>query len=54
VKRLQTTQTNGGMAMTPERIALIKRSIAKDATDDETADAARASLYDSRGHFTRG
>ena len=54
MKRLQTTQTNGGMAMTPERIALIKRSIAKDATDDETADAARASLYDSRGHFTRG
>ena len=32
---LQTTKTNGGMAMTPERIALIKRTIAKDATDDE-------------------
>ena len=32
---LQTTQTNGGLAMTPERIALIKRTIAKDATDDE-------------------
>ena len=32
---LQTTQTNGGIAMTPERIALIKRTIAKDATDDE-------------------
>ena len=32
---LQTTQTNGGVAMTPERIALIKRTIAKDATDDE-------------------
>ena len=31
----QTIQTNGGMAMTPERIALIKRTIAKDATDDE-------------------
>ena len=32
---LQTTNTNGGMAMTPDRIALIKRTIAKDATDDE-------------------
>ena len=32
---LQTTEGNGGMAMTPERIALIKRTIAKDATDDE-------------------
>ena len=32
---LQTTPTNGGLAMTPERIALIKRTIAKDATDDE-------------------
>ena len=32
---LQATQTNGGVAMTPERIALIKRTIAKDATDDE-------------------
>ena len=31
----QTIQTNGGMAMTPERIALIKRTIAQDATDDE-------------------
>jgi phage recombination protein Bet len=32
---LQAIQTNGGVAMTPERIALIKRTIAKDATDDE-------------------
>ena len=32
---LQTTPTNGGLAMTPERIALIKRTLAKDATDDE-------------------
>ena len=32
---LQTTPTNGNLAMTPERIALIKRTIAKDATDDE-------------------
>ena len=30
---LQATQTNGGMAMTPDRIALIKRTIAKDATE---------------------
>ena len=32
---LQMTPTNGSLAMTPERIALIKRTIAKDATDDE-------------------
>ena len=32
---LQTTPTNGNVAMTPERIALIKRTIAQDATDDE-------------------
>ena len=32
---LQTTPTNGSFAMTPERIALIKRTIARDATDDE-------------------
>ena len=32
---LQTTQANGGVTMTPDRIALIKRTIAKDATDDE-------------------
>ena len=32
---LQTTPTNGNLALTPERIALIKRTIAKDATDDE-------------------
>ena len=32
---LQTTPTNGGVAMTPDQIALIKRTIAKDATDDE-------------------
>ena len=32
---LETTPTNGSLAMTPERIALIKRTIAKDATDDE-------------------
>ena len=32
---LQTTQINGRTAMTAERIALIKRTIAKDATDDE-------------------
>ena len=32
---LQTTPTNGRMTMTPERVALIKRTIAKDATDDE-------------------
>ena len=32
---LQTTPTNGNVAMTPERIALIKRTIARDATDDE-------------------
>ena len=31
----QAIQTNGGIAMTAERIALIKRTIAKDATDDE-------------------
>ena len=31
---LQTTPTNGGVAMTPDQIALIKRTIAKDATDD--------------------
>ena len=34
-EELQTTPTNGSLAMTPERIALIKRTIAKDATDDE-------------------
>ena len=34
---LQTTPTNGSLAMTPERIGLIKRTIAKDATDDELA-----------------
>ena len=32
---LRTTPTNGSLAMTPDRIALIKRTIAKDATDDE-------------------
>ncbi len=32
---LQTTPTNGGVAMTSDQIALIKRTIAKDATDDE-------------------
>ncbi len=32
---LQTIPTNGAVAMTPERIALIKRTIAQDATDDE-------------------
>ena len=32
---LQTTPTNGSLALTPERVALIKRTIAKDATDDE-------------------
>lgn len=32
---LQTLPTNGAPAMTPERIGLIKRTIAKDATDDE-------------------
>ena len=32
---LQTTATNGSLAMTPERVALIKRTIARDATDDE-------------------
>ena len=31
----QTTQTNGRVAMTPDRIDLIKRTIAQDATDDE-------------------
>ncbi len=34
-EELQTTPTNDRLAMTPERIALIKRTIAKDATDDE-------------------
>ena len=34
-EELQTPQTNGGLAMTPDRIDLIKRTIAKDATDDE-------------------
>ena len=32
---LQTIPTNGSLAMTPDRIAIIKRTIAKDATDDE-------------------
>ena len=32
---LQTTRDSGARAMTPERIALIKRTIAKDATADE-------------------
>ncbi len=32
---LQTTPTNDNVAMTPERVALIKRTIARDATDDE-------------------
>ena len=32
---LQTTPTNSSLAMTPDRIDLIKRTIAKDATDDE-------------------
>ncbi len=32
---LQAPPTNGSLAMTPERIALIKRTIARDATDDE-------------------
>ena len=32
---LQAAHTNGRVAMTPERIALIKRTIAKDATNDE-------------------
>ena len=32
---LQTTPINGVLAMTPDRVALIKRTIAKDATDDE-------------------
>ena len=32
---LQTIQPNGRETMTPDRIALIKRTIAKDATDDE-------------------
>ncbi len=32
---LQTTPANGNLTMTPDRIALIKRTIAKDATDDE-------------------
>ena len=32
---LRTTQTNGRVAMTPDRIDLIKRTIATDATDDE-------------------
>ena len=32
---LQAIQTNGRIAMTADRIALIKRTIAKDATDDE-------------------
>ena len=34
-EELQTNQPNGGMPMTPDRIDLIKRTIAKDATDDE-------------------
>ena len=34
-EELQTPQANGGLAMTPDRIGLIKRTIAKDATDDE-------------------
>ena len=29
-EELQTAQTNGGLAMTPDRIDLIKRTIAKD------------------------
>ena len=32
---LQTTRTNGRVPMTPDRISLIKRTVAKDATDDE-------------------
>ena len=34
-EELQTNQPNGGMPMTPDRIDLIKRTIPKDATDDE-------------------
>ena len=34
-ERLPITQTNGRVAMTPDRISLIKRTIATDATDDE-------------------
>ena len=31
----KTNPSNGGLAMTPDRIALIKRTIAREATDDE-------------------
>ena len=34
-ERLPITQTNGRVAMTPDRISLIKRTVATDATDDE-------------------
>ena len=34
-EELKTQQTNGGLVMTPDRIDLIKRTITKDATDDE-------------------